>query len=206
MNSKDIILDIKSYYSKKLKMFGASPKGADWNSEQSQRLSFEQLCKLLPKSNIENYSLLDYGCGYGALYGYLIENGIKCDYAGYDVTPEMTELAKKTFPQLNWRNELSPSFSYDYTIACGIFSVKQSVPVQQWQKHLYKTLDFINSISTKGFAFNNLTSYSDKPLMKDYLFYANPLEIFDYCKQNFSKHVALLHDYPQYEFTIIVRK
>ena len=39
--------------------------------------------------------------------------------------------------------------------------------------------------------------------MKDYLFYADPCQLFDYCKQNFSKQVALLHDYRLYEFTII---
>ena len=31
-------------------------------------------------------------------------------------------------------------------------------------------------------------------------------EMFDVCKQPFSPRVALLHDYPLYEFTIIVRK
>ncbi|MBM3138043.1 MAG: class I SAM-dependent methyltransferase, partial [Chloroflexi bacterium] len=30
--------------------------------------------------------------------------------------------------------------------------------------------------------------------------------LFDYCKVNFSKNVALLHDYKLYDFTIIVRK
>jgi hypothetical protein len=29
--------------------------------------------------------------------------------------------------------------------------------------------------------------------------------VFDTCRQRFSPRVALLHDYPLYEFTIIVR-
>ena len=64
----------------------------------------------------------------------------------------------------------------------------------------------MNQISTKGFSFNVLTSYSDKEFMRDYLYYANPLDLFDYCKKNFSKQVALLHDYNLYEFTLLIRK
>jgi len=51
-----------------------------------------------------------------------------------------------------------------------------------------------------------LTKYSDREYMKEYLYYADPLFIFDYCKRNFSKKVALIHDYELYEFTILVRK
>ena len=51
-----------------------------------------------------------------------------------------------------------------------------------------------------------LTKYSDKEYMRDNLYYADPLFIFDYCKRNFSKQVALLHDYGLYEFTILVKK
>ncbi len=57
-----------------------------------------------------------------------------------------------------------------------------------------------------GFAFNALTSYSDIEFRRDDLYYADPLFWFDYCKTNISKYVALLHDYPEYDFTIIVRK
>ena len=55
-------------------------------------------------------------------------------------------------------------------------------------------------------AFLLLTKYSEKEYMRDNLYYADPLFIFDYCKRNFSKQVALLHDYGLYEFTILVKK
>ena len=35
---------------------------------------------------------------------------------------------------------------------------------------------------------------------------ADPLEAFDRCKRTYSRFVTLLHDYPLYEFTIIVRR
>jgi hypothetical protein len=42
--------------------------------------------------------------------------------------------------------------------------------------------------------------------MKPELYYADPLFMFDHCKKKFSKNVALLHDYEEFDFTIIVRK
>jgi len=42
--------------------------------------------------------------------------------------------------------------------------------------------------------------------MKEELFYADPLYFFDLCKKNFSRNIALLHDYYEYDFTILVRK
>jgi len=60
--------------------------------------------------------------------------------------------------------------------------------------------------ATQGMAFNMLTKYSDADRMRPDLYYADPLFFFDYCKRNFAKNVALLHDYHLYDFTIIVRK
>jgi len=41
---------------------------------------------------------------------------------------------------------------------------------------------------------------------QDNLYYGDPFLFFDYCKRNISRYVSLLHDYPLYEWTIIVRK
>jgi hypothetical protein len=42
--------------------------------------------------------------------------------------------------------------------------------------------------------------------MRPDLFYADPAEVFEYCRKRYSRSVALLHDYPLYEFCILVRK
>ena len=63
---------INAYYTDKLKQFGTTAKGVDWRDETSQDIRFEQFSKIINK---ENFSVLDYGCGYGALYRFL-KNGI----------------------------------------------------------------------------------------------------------------------------------
>ena len=64
----------------------------------------------------------------------------------------------------------------------------------------------MNDVSLKGFAFNVLTLYSDVEKRRFDLHYADPLALFDHCKRYYSRFVTLLHDYPLYEFTILVRK
>ena len=72
--------------------------------------------------------------------------------------------------------------------------------VQDW-------MDSLNAIRKKtGFAFNCLSNYSDEDKRRNDLFYADPCELFDHCKNSYSQNVTLLHDYGLYEFTILVRK
>jgi hypothetical protein len=94
----------------------------------------------------------------------------------------------------------------DYTVASGMFNVKIQAEDEEWLEYVLSTLRRISELSEKGFAFNVLTKYSDRERMRSDLYYADPLFLFDYCKQHFSGSVALLHDYPLYEFTILVKK
>jgi SAM-dependent methyltransferase len=198
---------IKTYYSQKLRQHGPVAAGADWNSEASQQLRFQQLLKVLPSEPDAAFSLLDYGCGYGALYAFLKQSGRKSiDYQGFDISAEMLKAARGAFPEARWtekKEELQPA---DYVLASGIFNVRLECPDKEWEDHIRNTLQDMHGLSRRGFAFNILTSYSDPPFRKDYLYYAQPEYWFGYCKQHFSRQVALLHDYELYEFTVLVRK
>lgn len=203
----DKIIDtVNKYYTDKIKTHGATPAGVDWNSQESQELRFGQLLKVINEPG--EFSILDYGCGFGSLYGYMQSKYSNYEFTGFDISSEMLEAAKQKFNQKNshWINKLDSTISYDYVVASGIFNVRQQFDDAAWQKYIVETLDSINKVTTKGFAVNMLTSYSDKEYMKDYLYYANPNYFFDYCKTHYSKYVAVLHDYPLYEFTLIVRK
>ena len=64
------IFKISKYYNDKIENHGASPQGVDWNGEDSQLQRFYELCKVINTS--EDFSINDFGCGYGALYLSLI--------------------------------------------------------------------------------------------------------------------------------------
>ena len=202
-----ILSQKKQYYDKKLGAYGPTPKGVDWNSAQSQELRFEQLLKVCDTSS--PFSLNDYGCGYGALAGYLAGKGYQFKYNGFDLSVQMIDAARGKYGNLRHCAFISDEGNLgvaDYTVASGIFNVKLQTSDEEWKGYVLHTLGKIAELSKKGFAFNALTKYSDPEFMRDDLFYADPLFLFDYCKRNFSRFVAVLHDYPLYEFTMLVKK
>jgi len=203
----DALAGVSRYYGEKLREHGASPQGVDWNGRESQWLRFGELLRIRQAGR--DYSLNDVGCGYGALADYLLELGEHCDYLGVDLSPAMIDKALELH-----RGRAGCRFlggeradrSADYTVASGIFNVKLDAPPAAWREHVLQTLDGLDATSGRGFAFNCLTKYSDAERMRPHLFYADPCELFDYCKRRFSRNVALLHDYGLYEFTLLVRK
>jgi SAM-dependent methyltransferase len=205
--SPTILETIAHYYADRLRAFGTTPQGVDWNSGDSQVLRFTRLLQVLQSE--EEVSLNDYGCGYGALVDYLGDTGRRLTYRGFDISEPMIVAARARHAGSAWcsftadRAHLPPA---DYTVASGIFNVKLDHPVEMWRDYVMQTVTTLESLSTRGFAFNMLSTYSDPDKRREDLFYADPLQMFDVCKRRFSSWVSLLHDYPLYEFTIIVRK
>jgi hypothetical protein len=107
---------------------------------------------------------------------------------------------------VNFTSDAASLTPMAYAVASGIFNVRLTHPEQVWRDYTLRTLDALNGLSLKGFAFNMLSTYCDQERRRGDLFYGDPREMFDFCKRRFSARVALLHDYPLYEFTIIVRK
>ena len=205
-NKIDLLAEVAQYYSTKLAEYGETPRGVDWNGEDGQKLRFEQVCKII---DVDHFSINDLGCGYGALYDFLVSKKKSFSYLGVDVSEGMIRAAEKRYKGLpQARFALSNEFdeAADFGVASGIFNVRMGRSDDQWRIYLEATLDLLDRTSRIGFAFNCLTTYSDRDKMRDYLYYADPCALFDLCKRRYSRNVTLLHDYELYEFTILVRK
>lgn len=197
---------IEEYYSDKLRTHGAVPAGVDWNSLESQKLRYSQLLKCADRPF--SGSLLDYGCGYGALLEIMKKEIEGLEYYGFDISMEMIEAARKKFgtqDNVHWMHEVENQ-QFDYLVASGLFNVRLEESDSNWLDYIHDSIMKFDKLTKKSFSFNVLTSYSDKPKMRDYLYYASPEDLFAFCKKNISRNVGLLHDYDLYEFTIIVRK
>ena len=152
------------------------------------------------------FSLNDYGCGYGALASYLAERRADVDYRGLDVSDRMIAEGRRLHPDATFVTEEAGLDPADYSVASGVFNLRLEVGDDAWRAYVLDTLATLDALSTRGFAFNMLTSYSDADRMRADLYYGDPGFFFDHCKRAFSRNVALLHDYDLYEFTILVRK
>ncbi len=197
---------VKSYFGKRIEQHGASPRGADWNGTESQNTRFDQLLKIVEASS---FSILDYGCGTCALADYMDQIGLHADYYGFDILESAIEIARQSQggkPNRTFFTEQDKLPVCDYVVASGVFNVRGEQSFETWTQYVVNSFHRFNDLSRKGFASNFLTKYSDADKMRADLYYADPLYLFDYCKRNFSKNVALLHDYRIYDFTILVRK
>lgn len=201
--------ELSSYYIARAQD-NSQAKQVGWRDDDAQCRRFEVLASLFDRSH--PFSVNDLGCGLGAFYGFLRQSG-PADflYHGYDVLPEMIQSARSIHggsdaPVFSVIQESDEMEMADYSVASGIFSLKASLPEHEWLYYILHTLAVLNQKSRVGFGFNLLTRYSDPPYMKPELYYADPSFLFDYCKRNFARNVALRHDYDEYDFTILVRK
>lgn len=200
---------IKNYFTEKLNTHGASHLGVDYNSMESQEARFHQLVKVID-SSVE-YSLLDFGSGYGGMYDYLRRQGHRVHYVGYDIVLPMLARGRELHqdnPDCRFTDNLEEVPVVDYAVASGTFNMKLDAYFDTWTHIVTNALNQMNAHSSRGMAFNMLTKYSDadRIAQRPDLFFGDPLYFFDYCKRNFSLNVALLHDYGLYDFTILVRK
>ena len=203
-----LLQPVADYYSGKVRAHGATPRGVDCNGADGQQLRFDNLLRILPVAPVAT-SLDDYGCGYGALLDHLRAIGRPAvDYLGLDVSDPMIIEARGRHPEdaARFQHGAGSPRRADFAVASGIFNVRLEASDADWAKHIVTTLDTMAAATTRGFAFNCLTSYSDPPKRQAYLYYGDPCHYFDLCKRRYSRNVALLHDYDLYEFTLLVRK
>jgi hypothetical protein len=157
------------------------------------------------------FSVIDYGSGYGAMFDFLQSKGWKFEYYGIDLIEQMILAGRKAhrdFRNAHFTTNESELPVADYLLAGAIFNIKLDATYEVWQDFVVSTLQRMNTLCSIGFSFNMLTKYSDADRMaqRPDLFYGDPLFFFDLCKRDFSRNVALLHDYGLYDFTILVRK
>lgn len=210
MSLEDTRKFLAQYYTEKLETFGATPQGVDYGKPEAQTIRFEQLVKVIDPS--QRFSVVDVGCGYGALFDFLQGKGWQFDYYGVDLIEKMVIAGREAharFPNARFTTQSSEVPKVDFAIAGAIFNnIKTDTPLDEWGSMVRDTLRNLDGMCTKGFSFNMLTQYSDADRMaqRPDLYFADPLAIFDFCKRNLSRNVALLHDYGVYDFTILVRK
>ena len=198
------LAQIRRLYEESLKQHGVTPPGVGWRDPVSHALRFSKLAAVIAVRD-ESFSVNDLGCGYGAYYEWLVNNGYRVGhFRGHDISEKMLAEARVRFPAAEFAHGERLGTPADYSFACGIFNVRLEAGEDDWRAHIEATLDNLNAFSLRGFAFNLLTTYVD--YREPHLYYGDPCYFFDFCKRRFSKKVSLLHDYRLFEWTIHVVK
>jgi SAM-dependent methyltransferase len=198
---------VADLYTRSLAEHGLAPMGVGWKSEEQQRLRFDKLVEVIDRTSAEPVTVSDYGCGYAAMFGYL--DGLLGErlagYYGYDISPEMLEAARAVVsdPRAVFIQSAKLTQPTDYAFVSGTFNVKIDADDAAWTAYVQSVLLDLAANTRRGLAFNACTTYVD--WKADNLYYADPFQYFDFCKRHLSKYVSLLHDYPLYEWTMLVK-
>jgi len=197
---------IKDFMEETLTAHGHTPLGVGWLSRENQFLRFDQFLPLFNNHKDDFFSVNDFGCALGGFYDWVEERKLPISsYVGYDISEKMVAEARALHASEHAKFICSSTISEtaDYSIGCGIFNTRLDESDESWNEYMKSVVWQLAEKSRCGFAFNSLTTYVD--WRKDHLFYADPLTWFDWCKKNISPRVALLHDSPLYEWTMLVR-
>jgi SAM-dependent methyltransferase len=199
MNSADRQLIIERYR-QRLGQFGKDVRALASGTVERQRVRFEVLAGV---GSLEGASILDLGCGFADFYDYLRQRGVSVDYTGYDISPDLIDLAKGRFPEARFEirdiQESGFAGAYDYIVCSQTFN-----NLLRNENNLSLVKDVLArcyAACRKGMAFDMLTTYVD--YREDHLFYYEPETIFRFCK-SLTKRVTLRHDYPLFEFTVFL--
>lgn len=192
-------------YTENIEKHGAGPAAVGWRDEATHALRFDKLAEVLRGDRLP-FTVNDHGCGYGSLFDYLVGAGLPLEsYCGTDISVEMLDAARDRVrdPRAAFVEAALPRGEADYTFVSGTFNVRLGASEEDWERYVKETLRGLARLSRRGLAFNLLTTYVD--WRDDNLFYADPRAFFDFCRTELSRYVTLLHDYPLYEWTMIVR-
>lgn len=194
-------------YQETSEKYGDDFKAVHWGSQETQYFRFKILTEIANFYNDKHCIILDYGCGLGDLFFYLLFNGFRGKYIGVDILKSFIDSAKKKFQKYSQakfylvRSEKDiRKLKYDYCLISGAFNNK----LKNNERLLKSIVKEAFQNSRQGAAFNAIstyTNYRDKNMA-----YFNPFAVAKFCLKELTPFFVLRHDYRRVNFTIYLYK
>jgi SAM-dependent methyltransferase len=197
--------EIKEAYASNFKLHGVSssamlmPKGR-------HEARYAVVAEYLKQLSIP--SLLDYGCGLGFLYEFLIHEKLEIDYFGVDMTEGFIESCRARFPAparfevIDPKGEITEHF--DVVYASGVFNLKTADSSSESLSYVRERLQKLYSITKKvmfvDFLSPDVDFKQDKSQHIDYRL------VLDWLVPSNTRRWVLRHDYLPYEYAIVLFK
>ncbi len=193
-----------NFYREHYEQHGRGPRALDMADRNSQDSRFAVLAGVLPPGG-EKFSVLDVGCGFGDLLEFLNKKGCSVEYTGIDILPDFIDEAKKSWPEAEFISgdflEMEFDKKFDYVLCSGTLNVLLA-DSPAWTREMIAKMA---ACASGALAFNMTSIYTDEEYKNDHTFYADPAEVFTFCR-TLVKPVVLLHNYRPNDFTIYMYK
>jgi len=184
---------------------GATHKGVDWPRAEDVATRHRVMLGVMREST--DATLLDLGCGYGALKETLDRLELPVQYQGLDLSLPMIEAARHLHPGTSFEcrdillDPLPPE-SVDYVVMNGVLTEKQELSFDQMEQFAQAMLVEAFRICRRGIAFNVMSAHVD--WQREDLFHLPFDRLAKFLKAAISRHFMFRADYGLYEYTTYV--
>ena len=185
-----------------LTRFGHAPAALYWSSREVQELRFRMLCDI---GIAAGDSVLDVGCGFADLKGWIERWRCPVRYTGIDLSPDLLAVAAREYPDARLlRGDIfdlrAQPESYDWVVLSGALSE----PLSDEGRYAKAVIARMFQLARKGIAFNLLDART-KLLFSFGLQRFDPADMLAHCR-SLTPHCQLHDDYLDNDFTIWMYK
>ena len=200
----------KAAYENQFLLHGAMPEGVHWVGSERQSLRFQLLLKtILDHSEIKEKSIVDVGCGYGALAEYIKHNvdTKHLQYFGYDISDRLISHCNKNidYKWADFKVRNSPHKKVDYCVMSGTYNLAMTSNVPQWEDYVLGCLSDCWKKTRKLMIFNlQISKFSF--ISKGNIFYASKRKTLSKCISMFGPTEIVQHPLLSKDAMFIVKK
>jgi SAM-dependent methyltransferase len=186
-------------YTERLRRYGHDPRSLGWGGGwQRQALRF----KILSEIGIQaDDSILDIGCGFCDLFGYLRGTGWQGVYLGIEIVSELLEVGRIKYPDVQTRVadilEEHLGQKFDWVVGSGLFNAK--LVMEDNLSHITKMIGRMYEYAEKGVACDFMSTFVD--YQHPDAFHMKPESAIEIAKSLTSKVIVRM-DYLPYEFML----
>lgn len=187
------LTNLTNYYDRLVAGHDDDRAAVGWHTSYAQDVAFLSLTAL--DGLVDGVSVLDLGCGLGAMKTFFDRRGLAVRYTGYDISSKMVEGARGRHPDVRFevRDILKdpPKETFDFVLASGLLTYRvgdQGQYTRDMIRRMYALCD-------TAMAFNLLSGYTflqSPALQRDAndLDYGWPDVTYRFCKM-LAKHVVI---------------
>lgn len=198
-HDKQIFIDC---YTERYQQFAYDPRTLGWGKGGRQAIRFGALLNVAPT---RNGSVLDIGCGFGDLFGFMKQVGWQGKYVGVDIVPVLIDEALRQHPAIDARlcdvMQNPPVERFDYVVASGIFN--RRMQGESHDAYLEAMLATMFRLAQVAVAADFMSTHVD--YQNEYAYHADPCRLLALAMTH-SRRAALRHDYLPFEFCVYLYK
>lgn len=201
---------IVKHYESCFEKYGDTHKGVDWPNQKDAEKRYRVMLEINKFSPLPlgNFSLLDFGCGAGHLYEYILQKRIKgIEYYGLDISEKFVNVCRKKFPHLKFycmdiMENHTDIPMVDYIIMNGVFTEKRELSFHEMWKYFCEVVGTVFNYARCGICFNVMSKAVDWE--RDDLFHLPTDMLIDFITKNLSRNFIIRNDYGLYEYTTYI--